>query len=129
MISLLILGAALGVVPDATQAKWKEIGKTSAGNSVYVDPRTVKKAADGIVTATLRTAFTKPVATPKGTITSSRTVAMFDCGKKTVAVKENIFFHDEKTNKVFDRSAAGKPGYGPAIKGTLPDIAMTYLCK
>ena len=64
-----------------------------------------------------------------GTFTSSRTVAMFDCGKKTVAVKENIFFHDEKTNKVFDRSAAGKPGYGPAIKGTLPDIAMTYLCK
>jgi len=129
MISLLVLGAAIAITPAATQAKWKEIGKTSVGNTVYVDPRTVKKGVDGIVTATLRTAFTKPVATPKGPITSSRTVAMFDCGKKTVAVKENIYFHDEKTNQVFDRTAPGKPGYGPAIKGSLPDIAMAYLCK
>ena len=110
--------------------RWKEIGKTSAGNPVFIDPRSVKKGADGIITASVRATFVKPVATPKGEpITSSRTVAMFDCAKKVVAVKENIFFHDEKTNKVYNRSAAGQPGFGPAIRGTLPDIAMAHLCK
>jgi hypothetical protein len=109
--------------------RWKEIGKTSAGNPVFIDPRSVKKGADGIITASVRTTFVKPVATPKGEpITASRTVAMFDCAKKVAAVKENIFFHDEKTNKVFNRSAAKQPGFGPAIRGTLPDIAMAHLC-
>jgi hypothetical protein len=86
---LFTLGALVATPPDANQAKWKEIGKTSVGNPVYVDPKSVKKAADGIVTATLRAVFVKPIATPKGPITASRTVAMFDCAKKTVAVKEN----------------------------------------
>jgi hypothetical protein len=49
--------------------------------------------------------------------------------EETVAVKENTYYHDEKTNNVFQRSAAGKPGFGPAIRGTLPDIAMAHLCK
>jgi hypothetical protein len=44
-------------------------------------------------------------------------------------VKENTYYHDEKTNKVYQHSAPAKPGFGPAIKGTLPDIAMAYLCK
>ena len=73
--------------------------------------------------------FVKPVATPKGQpITTSKTTAMFDCTKKLVAVKENIYFHDEKTNAVYQRSAPKVPGYGPAIKGSLPDLAMAYLC-
>ena len=117
------------VPPNAVQAKWQEIGKTSVGNPVYIDPRSVKKGANGIVTATVRTAFVKPVATPKGPITASRTVAMFDCARKVVAVKENTYYHDEKANRVYQHTAAGIPGYGPAIKGTLPDVAMAYLCK
>ena len=116
--------------PHAAQApRWQEIGKTSAGNSVYIDPKSVKKGADGIITATVRATFVKPVPTAKGPITASRTVAMFDCAKKTVAVKENTFFHDEKANNVYNRSAAGQPGFGPAIRGTLPDVAMAHLCK
>ena len=71
----------------------------------------------------------KPATTPKGPITASRTVAMFDCAKKVVAVKENTYYHDEKANKVFQKTAPAKPGYGPAIKGTLPDLAMTHLCS
>jgi hypothetical protein len=122
-----VLGAVLCLV--TAQSRWKEIGKTSVGNPVFVDPKTVKKGADGIVTATLRVAFAKPVATPKGPITASRTVAMFDCQKQVVAVKDNTYFHDEKTNSVFQRSAPVKPGFGAAIKGTLPDVAMAYLCK
>ena len=115
--------------PNATQAKWQEIGKTSVGNPVYVDPRSVKKGAGGIVTATVRVTFVKPANTPKGPITASRTVAMFDCTKKVVAVKENTYYHDEKANQVYQHTAAKIPGYGPAIKGTLPDVAMAYLCK
>ena len=121
---------ALFGVSTATQSRWQEIGKTSAGNPVLLDPRSVKKGVDGegIVTATLRVKFAKPVTTPKGPITASRTIAMFDCTKKLVAVKENIYFHDEAANRVFQKSAPGKPGYGPAIKGTLPDVALGHLC-
>ena len=117
-------------LPNAAQApRWQEIGKTSAGNPVYIDPKSVKKGTDGIITATVRATFAKPVATPKGPITASRTVGMFDCTKKTVAVKENTFFHDEKANTVYQHSAAKQPGFGPAIRGTLPDVAMAHLCK
>jgi hypothetical protein len=125
---LMALGAAMAIPPSVSQAKWQEIGKTSVGNPVYIDPKSVKKGADGIVTATVRAVFVKPVATPKGPITASRTVVMFDCAKKTVAVKENIYFHDEKTNRVYQRSAPVKPGYGTTIKGSLPDVAMAHLC-
>jgi hypothetical protein len=129
LFTVLGAGFSLATVPDAVQVRWKEIGKTSVGNAVLVDPKSVKKDAAGIVTATLRVAFVKPVATPKGPITASRTVAMFDCQKQVVAVKENTYFHDEKKNTVFQRSAPVKPGFGVAIKGTLPDVAMGYLCK
>ena len=47
------------------QSRWKEIGKTSSGNSVYVDPRSVK-TVNGIVNARVRVKFTPPVATPQG---------------------------------------------------------------
>ena len=127
-----LLGVFLSIAslgPNLVQAKWQEIGKTSAGNPVMIDPKSVKKAADGIVTATVRVTFVKPVATPKGPITASRTIAMFDCAKQVVAVKENTYYHDEKANRVYQHSAAVTPGYGPAIKGTLPDVAMAYLCK
>ena len=126
-MTLVPLIALLVLAPPA-QGRWREIGKTSTGNPVLLDPRSVKKGADGIVTATLRVAFVKPVATPKGPIVASRTIAMFDCARKVVAVKENTYFHDEAANRVYQKSAPGKPGYGPAIKGTLPDVAMTHLC-
>ena len=126
---VVLLSLTLPVLPNVVQARWQEIGKTSVGNPVYVDPKSVKKGADNIVTATVRVTFVKPVTTPKGPITASRTVAMFDCGKKVVAVKENTYYHDEKSNNVYQHTAAKTPGYGPAIKGTLPDVAMAYLCK
>ena len=129
LVLVLSLSLATPVLPNVAQAKWQEIGKTSVGNPVYVDPKSVKKGADGIVTATVRVTFVKPASTPQCPITASRTVAMFDCGKKVVAVKENTYYHDEKSNSIYQHSAAQTPGYGPAIKGTLPDVAMAYLCK
>lgn len=127
LVSFVSLGSL--ATPAGAQSRWKEIGKTSVGNPVFVDPKSVKKGADGIVTATLRVAFVKPVATPKGPITASRTVAMFDCAKKVVAVKENTYYHDEKANRIYQHTAPGKPGFGTAIRGSLPDVAMGYLCE
>ena len=128
MLILTVL-LTLAISPNAMQARWQEIGTTSAGNPVLIAPKSVKKGADGIVTATVRVTFVKAVTTPKGPITASRTIAMFDCAKQVVAVKENTYYHDEKANRIYQHSAAGKPGFGPAIKGTLPDVAMAYLCK
>ena len=129
MQRLIVVALLFAATPNVAQTKWQEIGKTSPGNPVLVDPKSVKKGADGIVTATVRVTFVKPVTTPKGPITASRTIAMFDCAKQVVAVKENTYYHDEKANRIYQHSAAGKPGFGPAIKGTLPDVAMAYLCK
>jgi hypothetical protein len=98
------------------------------GNPVFVDPKSVKKDADGIITATLRVPFVKPVTTPKGPIMSSVTIAMFDCKKQVVAVKENTYYHDEKANRIYQHSKPGKPGFAAPFKGALPDVAMAYFC-
>ena len=124
------LGALLLLVPAvplAAQGRWKQIDTTSVGNKVLLDPKSVS-TKDGITTATLRTVFVKPVKTPKGDITSARTTAMFDCAKGVVAVKENIYFHDEKANSIYQRSAPKIPGYAKPIQGALPAVAMRHLC-
>lgn len=123
-IALVLLAAP---TPAAAQARWKEIGKTSSGNSVFVDRRSVERAG-GIVTAVVRVRFTTPVQTPKGAMTSSRTVAMLDCAKRRLAAKENVYYIDERTNRVAERTVNKLPGYGPALKGTLGDVALTYFC-
>lgn len=115
--------------PAAAQPRWKEIGKTRTGNPVFIDPRTVKKGKDGIVHATIRVAYTAPVKTPKGNLTASRAVAMFDCEKMTFATKENATYIDEKTNTVFQRTVNKQPGFGPAIAGNFADVALQHLCK
>src|SRR5215207_2244803 len=75
--SLLLLHTVAGNQP---RGRWKEIGKTSTGNSVYVDPRTVKKV-NGIITAKIRVKFTPPVKVAQGTWVTSQHLAMFDCAK------------------------------------------------
>jgi hypothetical protein len=107
--------------------RWRQIGVTASGNPVFVDPKSVSRA-NGIVTATLRTQFVEPVQTPQGAWTSARTVAMFDCARQTVAVKENTYFIDEKKNIVAQHKVVGIPGYGPVLKGALPEVGMQYLC-
>ena len=126
---LLVLATLCSLVVQTKQTKWQEIGKTGIGNPVLVDPKSVKKDTAGIITATLRVAFVKPVATPNGPITSSRTVAMFDCKKQVVAVKENTYYHDEKANRIYQHSKPGLPGYAKPFQGALPEVAMNYLCK
>lgn len=127
--AVLAIAATFTLLPAAAraQARWKEIGKTASGNTVYVDTKSVKRA-NGIVSAIVRVRFTPPVQSANGAITSSRTVAMFDCAKKTIAAKENTYFIDERRNKIADHTVNKQPGFGPALKGTLGDVALTYFC-
>ena len=108
-------------------ARWTEIGRTSQGNLVYLDARSVKREG-GLVSATIRAVFTTPVKTPKGDLTSSRTMATFDCAARKVAVTENFLYHDEAKGTVYEHRKPGKPGYGTVIKGALPEVAMNHLC-
>src|SRR5690242_11814262 len=124
------LSTILLVIPAfaaAAQARWKEIGKTSVGNSVYVDPRSVKKV-NGIVTARVRVKFEPPVKTAHGMWAASQTLAMFDCAKSSIAAKETIYYADEKTGKITERKVNAQPGFGPALGGSMAKLALDYLC-
>ncbi|MEO7966292.1 MAG: surface-adhesin E family protein [Gemmatimonadaceae bacterium] len=108
--------------------RWVEIGKTRSGNPVYVDQKTVKTAKDGIISATIRVAYLEPVKTPKGNVTASRALAMFNCKASTFATKENAMYIDEKSNNIFQRTVNVQPGFGPAISGNFADVALKHFC-
>jgi hypothetical protein len=121
---------ALLVLPSVAQSqkKWTPIGATSSGNQVYVDAKSIKRTGS-LVAATVRVVFTPPVQTAKGVWMSSRTTATFDCAKKSLAAKENVYYGDAKETKVVDRTVNKIPGYGPAIGGSMGALALDYLCK
>ena len=110
------------------QGRWQEIGKTSTGNSVFLDPKSVK-SKDGIVTARVRVTFADPVKVPQGKVTSSRATAKFDCAKKMVAVLESTMYTDEKAGAVYQRSAPKIPGFSPTFTSNFSGVALAYLCK
>lgn len=124
IIALATTGARAG----SQAPRWQEIGKTSTGNMVYLDPRSVRTAPDGIITATVRVVYTEPVPTPQGPITGSRSVTMFDCTGRKVAVKENIIWHDERKGTIYRKSAPKQPGFGPALTSTFAHVALEHLC-
>jgi hypothetical protein len=121
---------ALLLVPSVARAqkKWTPIGTTASGNPVFVDAKSVKRTGS-IVAATVRVVFTTPVQTPKGAWMSSRTTATFDCAKKTLAAKENVYYGDARETKVVDRKVNAIPGYGPALGGSMGALALDYVCK
>lgn len=119
---------AAGFAAQRGQAGWKEIGKTSANNPVYVDPKSVKTKA-GIITARIQVKFVTPVKTPKGEWKLSRHEAMFDCAKRTVAAKSSVYYGDAAATKVVERSAPVIPGFGSPIGGSMTQVALDYLCK
>jgi hypothetical protein len=112
---------------QGARGRWEEIGRTVAGNPVFVDRRSVRREQD-VVTATLRVRFAKPVASPRGPITSARTLATFDCARRLVAIRENVYFHDEDADRVYERKVVGAPGYGPPMGGSMPEVAIAHLC-
>ncbi len=105
----------------------KQIGATSVGTPVMLETRSVKKA-EGIITATLRVGLQPPIKTAGGDMVSMRSVAMIDCAKQTTATKERWFYFDAKGTKEARHDVPGKPGFGPAIKGSLADVALKYFC-
>ncbi len=119
---------ALTAPAAAAQSRWKDIGPTASGNVVSVDPRSIKRNG-GLVSATVRLVFTTPVKTPQGLWASSKTSATFDCAKKSLAAKENVYYSDAKSTKVVERKVNKLPGYGPALGGSLGAVALDYLCK
>lgn len=109
-------------------SRWQEAGKTSTGNLVFVDTRSIRTDSAGIITATVRVTYTEPIATPQGPITGTRAIAMFDCAKQLVAVKESIIWHDEAKGTIYRKSAPKEPGFGPALKSTFAAVALEHLC-
>ncbi len=122
--TLLLVAAA--VLP---QSRWREIGKTSTGNSVFLDGKSVRKAPDGIITASLRVTYTPPLDTPRGKVTSSRAVAMFDCGRRRVATKQSVLYLNEAKGVEYSRRIIAKPGFGPALTSSFADIGLRHLCS
>jgi hypothetical protein len=112
----------------AQGSRWRQIGTTSSGNPVFLDPRSVSTDTGGIITATLRSTYVTPTKTPKGPITASRSTAMFDCAKRRVAVKETIIYHDEAAGRIYQRSAPKIPGFGPVFTTNFSGVALDYLC-
>lgn len=96
---------------------------------MFVDPRSVKKD-NGIITARIRVKFTAPVAQQNGDRwDASHHIAMFDCAKSRVAAKETIYYSNEAAGKVSSRSTNKIPGFGPAIGGSMTQVALDYFCK
>lgn len=118
----------LTALASPPQHRWQAIGKTSTGNPVFIDARSVTRAG-AVATAVVRVVYVEPVATPRGTITSVRATAMFDCSRRLVASKETTLFLDERANRVFQHTVVGKPGFGPALSSTFADVAMRHLCR
>jgi hypothetical protein len=125
-LPLLALLVALTPLVAAAQ-RWKSIGTTVTGNEVFIDPSSISRK-DSIITATVRVVFKEPTPTPKGPITGSRAVAMFNCARKTVAVKENIIWHDERKGTIYEKRTPRQPGFGPVFTSNFSGVALAYLC-
>ncbi len=127
-IQVVLLLLASVAAPAAAQGKWKEIGKTSVGNSVYVDPSSVK-TVNSIISARIRVKFSPPVATPDGNWVTSQHLAMFDCAKGTFANKESTYFSDEAGKKVVEKKVNKIPGFSSPLGGSMTKVAFDYMCK
>lgn len=125
---LRVLLLVVVLAPFAAQAqRWKPIGQTVTGSSVFIDPSSIS-TKDSIITATVRVVFKEATPTPRGPITGSRAVAMFNCARKTVAVKENIIWHDERLGTIYEKRTPKQPGFGPVFSSNFSGVALTYLC-
>lgn len=106
----------------------KEIGQTSVGTPVFLEVRSVSRSGS-IITATVRVKLDPPIRNGTGQLRSSRTVGMFDCSKQTVATKETWYYSDDSGKKEALHRVVKIPGFGPAIKGSLADVALRHLCR
>jgi hypothetical protein len=113
-----------GGAPPALTA----IGTTSVGTPVMLETKSVSRAGS-IVTATVRVKLQPPLKSAEGELRSSRTIAMYDCAKRTAATKESWYYLDEAGKKEGLHKVVKIPGFSPVFKGSLADVAMQYLCS
>jgi hypothetical protein len=131
---VLTIAALLAASPFASnlaaQSARKEIGRTSIGTptSVFVEPRTISRTGT-VVTAAIRVALVPPLKHPKGELRSSRTLGMYDCAKRTVATKESWYYLDDAGKREGMHREVKIPGFGPISKGSVADVALTFLCE
>lgn len=130
----MLLAASLFASPllsrsAAAQSARKEIGRTAIGTPtpVFVEPRTISRSGT-VVTAAIRVALVPPLKHPKGELKSSRTLGMYDCAKRTVATKESWYYLDDAGKQEGMHREVKIPGFGPISKGSVADVALTYLC-
>jgi len=121
------LTASVLLTSPAAAQKLVEIGKTSVGTPVFLEAKSVARS-NGIVTATVRVRLQPPLKHALGDLRSSRTIAMYDCAKQTVATKESWYYLDDAGKKVGMHKEVKIPGFGPSFKGSLADVAMRHLC-
>jgi hypothetical protein len=119
--------ALTAALPTAARAQWKEVGKTAAGNPISVDLKTIK-TKDSVTSARVQVKFATPVQTPQGVWRLSRHDAMFNCARKTVAAKSSTYYSDLAATKVVKKDVIAIPGFGPAIGGSMTQVALDYVC-
>ena len=119
--------SALAVAAPAAAQRRVEIGKTSVGTPVFLEAKSVTRS-NGIITAAVRVRLQPPLKHALGDLRSSRTIAMVDCAKHTVATKESWYYLDDAGTKVGMHKDVKIPGFGPAFKGSLADVTMLHLC-
>ncbi|MCZ8012086.1 MAG: hypothetical protein O9285_08825 [Gemmatimonas sp.] len=126
---LVLLLCAPALLAAQGRKTTKEIGRTSIGTptTVLVEPGTVSRAGT-VVTAAVRVALVPPLKHPKGELRSSRTIGMYDCAKRVVATKESWYYLDEAGTKEGMHRQVKIPGFGPVAKGSVADVALTWLC-
>ena len=132
LITTIVVSSTHAVAQGSAQAgkpgRWKDIGKTSTGNTVLLDAKSVKKGKDGIITATMQMPYSKPYETPQGKVVLSRATAKFDCAKRQIAVLESTTFSDLAGTKVMNHSAPKIPGFGTVFTSNYSGVALGYLC-
>ena len=125
-VAIALIGS-LTLASPATAQKLVEIGKTSIGTPVFLEAKSVTRN-NGIITATVRVRLQPPLKHALGDLRSSRTIAMYDCAKQTVATRESWYYLDDAGKKVGMHKEIKLPGFGPSFKGSLADVAMRHLC-
>ena len=127
-LGTIALAGSLLLSSSSAAQKLVNIGQTSVGTPVFLEAPSVTRG-NGIVTATVRVRLQPPLKHPKGDLRSSRTIAMYDCTKQTVATKESWYYLDDAGKNVGMHKSIKLPGFGPSFKGSLADVAMRYLCS
>jgi hypothetical protein len=126
-LGAIVLAGSLLLASSASAQTLVEIGKTSVGTPVFLEAKSVTRS-NGIVTATVRVRLQPPLKHALGDLRSSRTIAMIDCTKQTVATKESWYYLDDAGKKVGMHKEVKLPGFGPSFKGSLADVAMRHVC-